>query len=164
MLKWIKQSFIKSSGYSYTHLGRMFLRMFVGIMLMQVGVNQIYEFDTAASGYPSLFGLSPEGSLTGMIILEIFCSFCIMIGFCTRIMIIPPFVAMVVAECFLLNHPEVVPDYMLTWSNPGYVPMLFMGIYFFLFLVGPGKISCDYFIALHFIHTDNKSEAVLEEQ
>ncbi len=163
MLDWIKHTFIKSSGYSYTHLGRMFLRMFVGIMLMQIGVNQIYEFDMASAYYPEIFGMSRSASLVFMIVIEILCSFCIMIGFCTRLMLIPPFIAMVVAECYLLRHGEAEPSYMLTWSDPSYVPMLFMGIYFFIFLVGPGKISCDYFLALHYIHSDNRSEAVLEE-
>ena len=41
--------------------------------------------------------------------------------------------------------------------------MMFIGIYFFILLVGPGKISADYFLSLHIIHTDNKSESELEE-
>ena len=52
---------------------------------------------------------------------------------------------------------------MITWAMPGYLPVMFMGIYFFIILVGPGKISIDYFLSLHLLHTDNKSESELEE-
>lgn len=86
-----------------------------------------------------------------------------MVGFCTRMMAVPPFIAMVVAEHYLLSNSPVSAPYMLSWGDPGYVPMLFLGIYFFIFLVGPGKISVDYFLSLHFIHTDDKSESELEE-
>ena len=55
------------------------------------------------------------------------------------------------------------PSYMITWAMPGYLPIMFMGIYFFIILVGPGKISIDYFLSLHLLHTDNKSESELEE-
>ena len=40
---------------------------------------------------------------------------------------------------------------------------MFLGIYFFIFIVGPGKISIDYFLSLHLLHSDNKSESELEE-
>ncbi len=36
--------------------------------------------------------------------------------------------------------------------------MFFLGIYFFILLVGPGKISFDYFLSLHFIHHDDQNE------
>lgn len=52
---------------------------------------------------------------------------------------------------------------MITWDKPGYLPVMFMGIYFFILLVGPGKISVDYFLSLHIIHSENQSEGELEE-
>jgi putative oxidoreductase len=86
-----------------------------------------------------------------------------MIGFLTRVMILPPFVAMVVAEYYLLHDIASQAPYLLDWQQQGYVPIMFLGIYFFLLLVGPGKISIDYFLSLHIIHTDDKSESELEE-
>ena len=67
------------------------------------------------------------------------------------------------AEYHLLNYVVDTPSYMITWAMPGYLPVMFMGIYFFIILVGPGKISIDYFLSLHLLHTDNKSESELEE-
>ena len=44
MLNFIKRLYIWSTGYSYTNLGRLFLRLFVGLMLMQFGVRQMYQY------------------------------------------------------------------------------------------------------------------------
>ena len=86
-----------------------------------------------------------------------------MAGFMTRIMALPPFFAMMVAEYYILHDLVSEAPYMLSWSQQGYVPVRFMGIYFFIMLVGPGKISVDYFLSLHFIHSNNPSESELEE-
>lgn len=158
-----KRIYIRTTGYSYTNMGRFFLRMFVGVMLMQFGVRQWMHFQDFAATFPSYFGIGSDVTMIVMIAVEILCSFCIMIGFCTRIMTVPPFVAMFFAEHYLLTHSPVAAPYMLTWADPGYVPILFMGIYFFIMLVGPGKISVDYFLSLHFLHTADGSESELEE-
>ena len=124
-----KQIYIRTTGYSYTNMGRLFLRLFIGIMLMQFGVRQLMHYHEASHMFPSVLGMDSPTTMSVMIVIEILCSFFIMAGFCTRLMVIPPF----------------------------------MGIYFFILLVGPGKISVDYFLSLHFIHSDNQSESELEE-
>lgn len=158
----LKKIYIRTTGYSYTNMGRLFLRLFVGIMLMQFGIRQLNCFDEAAVSFPAFFGLSPTFGLTLMIIIEIGCSLFIMFGFLTRLMSLFPMLAMVAAEYHLLSSGKVVP-YLLSWEQLGYLPVMFIGIYFFIILVGPGKISVDYFLSLHFIHSDNHSEAELEE-
>lgn len=153
----LKEVYIHSAGHSYTNMGRLFLRIYTGIMMMQFGIRQWCNFSLLASNFPTYFGMSPELTLILMIFVEIFCSFCIMIGFCTRAMVLPPMVAMIFAEHYLLTHIGKA-SYLLTWADPGYVPMLFLGIYCFILLVGPGKISVDYFLSLHFIHIENHNE------
>lgn len=160
---WLKWIYFKSTGYSYANLGRLFLRLFIGIMLMQFGVRQIVQFDVLKEVFPHEIGMSSHATLIVMICIEIVCSTFIMFGFLTRLMIIPPFVSMVLAEYYILHDYVTEAPYLLDWHNIGYVPVLFMGIYFFLLLVGPGKISVDYFLSLHIIHTENKSEGELEE-
>lgn len=154
----IKKIYLRTSGYSYTNLGRLFLRLFVGIMLIQFGVRQIATFSSINQTFPAVLGLSSEASLIIMIIIETVCSIFIMFGFMTRVMTLPPFVAMIVAEYYLLHDTLRESAYMLSWQSQGYLPIMFLGIYFFLILVGPGKISVDYFLSLHIIHTENKSE------
>ena len=160
-LNFFKRLYFRTTGYSYTNLGRLFLRLFVGVMLLQFGVRQLYNFDSMCESFPSVMGMGPEATLIVMICIEITCSLFIMFGFLTRIMLIPPFIAMVMAEYHLLHGYE--NTYMIDWHQPGYVPIMFLGIFIFLLLVGPGKISVDYFLSLYIIHNDNKSEGELEE-
>lgn len=154
----IKTFYIRSTGYSYTNLGRLFLRLFVGIMLIQFGVRQILTYSAIAASFPAVCGMSSEVSLITMICIETVCSIFIMFGFLTRLMTIPPFVAMIVAEYHLLHDTFSSASYMLSWQSYGYLPVMFLGIYFFIMLVGPGKISVDYFLSLHLIHSEDKSE------
>ena len=159
----LKRTYFKATGYSYANMGRLFLRLFIGIMLMQFGVRQIDNFELWKDIFPRVLGMTSHATLIVMICIEIVCSTFIMFGFLTRLMILPPFVSMILAEYYLLHDYVQEAAYMLDWQHLGYVPIMFMGIYFFLLLVGPGKISVDYFLSLHIIHTENKSEGELEE-
>lgn len=161
--RFIKRTYFRTTGYSYTNLGRLFLRLFVGIMLMQFGIRQLARFYELQEHFPAVLGMGSEASLIVMICIELICSLFIMFGFLTRLMILPPFIAMILAEYHLLHNSAVEATYLLDWQQEGYLPIMFLGIYFFLALVGPGKISVDYFLSLHIIHTENKSEAELEE-
>lgn len=161
--RFIKRTYFLITGYSYTNLGRLFLRLFVGIMLMQFGIRQIIYFPDVCQHFPSVIGMGSEASLITMICIEVICSFFIMTGFLTRFMILPPFMAMLVAEYYLLHDYVEEASYLIDWQQQGYLPIMFLGIYFFLMLVGPGKISVDYFLSLHIIHSENKSEGELEE-
>ncbi|MBQ2399698.1 MAG: DoxX family protein [Muribaculaceae bacterium] len=159
----LKNLYLASSGYSYTNLGRLFLRLFVGIMLIQFGVRQLTYFHEIKSIFPSVLGMDSELSLIVLISIEIICSLFIMMGFLTRLMSVVPLVVMIVAEYYILSDFTQQASYMLNWQQQGYLPVMFCGIYFFLLLVGPGKISIDYFLSLHIIHTENRSEDELEE-
>lgn len=159
----IKKIYIRTTGYSYTNMGRLFLRLFVGIMMMQFGIRQWMDFAATSQEFPQFLFMNSTTALTIMIVIEILCSLFIMVGFMTRVMTLPPFIAMCVAEYYLLHDVVGEMPYLLSWSQMGYVPVLFLGIYFFIMLVGPGKISVDYFLSLHFIHADNQSETELEE-
>ena len=123
-VKLLKKLYFWSTGYSYTNLGRLFLRLFVGIMLLQFGIRQIGHFHDICDTFPAALGMDSATTLIVMIVIEVVCSTFIMFGFITRLMIVPPFVTMV---------------------------------------IGPGKISVDYFLSLHIIHSDNQSESQLEE-
>ena len=157
-MNFLKTFYIRLTGYSYTNLGRLFLRLFVGILLIQFGVRQIATFDTIRHTFPTALGLGSEATLILMICIETICSVFIMFGFLTRIMTLPPFIAMAIAEYHLLQDTVVSAPYMLSWQQQGFLPVMFLGIYFFLLLVGPGKISIDYFMSLHLIHSEDRSE------
>ncbi len=162
-LNFIKTAYIRTTGYSYTNLGRLFLRLFVGIMLIQFAVRQIYMFDSIALTFPPVLGMDGETSLVVWIVIEFICSLSVMAGFLTRVMTLPLFAGMAIAEYYLLHDVVSESPYLLHWSQQGYLPMMFLGIYFFIMIVGPGKISVDYFLSLHLLHTADHEEDELEE-
>ena len=159
----LEKIYLASVGYSYTNLGRLFLRLFVGIMLIQFGVRHLTYYYEIRDVFPMVLGMSSETSLIVLIIIELVCSLFIMMGFFTRLMSIPPLVAMMIAEYFLLSDYTQQAIHLLSWHQQGYLPVMFSGIYFFILLVGPGKISVDYFLSLPIIHTEDRSEDELEE-
>ena len=158
----LKRLYIRTTGYSYTNLGRLFLRLFTGIMLLQFGIRQTAHFYEMKDIFPSIMGMSPEASLITMTAIELTSAFFIMFGFLTRLMVLPPLAAMTVACGYLLSHTAQA-SYLLTWQQSAYLPVMFIGIFLFILLVGPGKISVDYFLSLHFIHSEDQSESELEE-
>lgn len=153
----IKRFMLKSTGYSYPNMGRLFMRLFIGIMLMQFALRQLADYNVASTLFPAVLGMDSATSLIVIVVIEILCSLFIMFGFCTRIMCVPPFLAMLVAEIYLRSHPSLTAD-LMPWQQQNYLPVMFMGIYFFLFLVGPGKISIDYMLSLRIIHSADRNE------
>lgn len=149
--------YFKSTGHSFNQLGRLFLRLFFGLMIVQFGIRQLMnpEIDVWA-GIPYL----SQGLPVWLIItVEIICPFFIMIGFFTRILSVPPLVLMI-AACHGIyvsyGFESIMQIQMMC------VPFLFMGILVFLLLSGAGKISVDYFYSLYLINRNKGKEEDLE--
>ena len=156
--KIFRQLYYKTTGYSFTHIARMFLRLFTGLMLAQFGVRQLLDpCDDVFLGLPYIdFGLP----VWLIIIVEIICPFCIMIGLFTRLMLIPPFILMIVS-CASIGATYGGENILIIQMYT--IPFLFMGLFSFLLLSGAGKISVDYFYSLYLINTGNEEETELEE-
>lgn len=157
--QFIANFFVKCTGYAYSNLGRLFLRLFVGVMFIQFGIRQLVHYQTVVQDFPSVLGLSSEAGLIILICIELLCSLLIMVGFLTRLATIPPIVAMVIAEDFILRTlMDNVAPYSISDTQPGYLPIMFIGIFLFIILSGPGKISLDYFVSLFIINRYDKDE------
>ncbi|MBD5334378.1 MAG: DoxX family protein [Duncaniella sp.] len=151
--------FIKLTGYTYTNLARLFMRLFVGVMLLQFGIRHLVNYDLLRDSFPTVLHMSSECSLIIMIIIELVCSLFLMVGFLTRLSVIPPICAMIAAEYYILH--DMVPNlpvYGLDSTDPGYLPIMFIGIYIYILIAGAGKISLDYFISLYLIGQKGKYE------
>lgn len=158
MKDFIARLFLRFSGYTYSNMARLFMRLFVGLMFMQFGIRQINQFAAMVPTFPTVFGWSSETCLVLMIIVEIACSALIMVGLCTRLSTIPPIITMIMAERYLVHDVLHTDTSMLNYMDVGYVPILFIGIYLFLLLAGPGKISLDYLISLRILARTGKIE------
>jgi putative oxidoreductase len=145
----LESLFVRFTGYTYSNLSRLFMRLFVGIMLLQFGVRHLINYSVIAPTFPAVLGMSSATSLTVMIVIETVCSIFIMAGFLTRLSTIPPIVAMIIAEHHIIY--KILPDIditMLSSVMPGYLPIMFIGIYLFIIMAGPGKISADYLLTI----------------
>lgn len=152
--------FVKTTGYSYINLGRLFLRLFVGVMFIQFGIRQLVNYNDLSQTFPAVLNLSSPACLIIMISIELICSLFIMVGFMTRLSTIPPIVSMIFAEYYILH--DLVPHtsiYGLGSTQPGYLPIMFIGIFLFLLIAGPGKISIDYCISVFVINRHEKNES-----
>lgn len=161
----IANIYLRTTGYTYSNLARLFMRLFVGIMFMQFGIRHLVNFQQMKTDFPTVIGLDSETCLILMICIELICSLFIMIGFLTRLSTIPPIITMVFAEYYIAHDllPRT-PFYYIDATQPGYLPIMFIGIYLFMLLAGPGKISLDYFISLYIIKVrGHNEEEALEE-
>ncbi len=117
MTGFFKNLFLYSAGHTYSNLSRLFLRLFTGIMFLQLCVRQMLNFDA-------------------------------ILGFLTRLAVLFPLCLMLFAENLVMSSPNTATDQFFNFQ-PGY-PLMFIGIFIYILLAGPGKISLDYIIAAHF--------------
>lgn len=161
--KLIKRMFLYSAGLTFTNMARLFMRLFTGVMFMQFGIRQISNFSELAPSFYSVMGLSGETSLLLMILIEIICSTLIILGLFTRFALIPPIISMVIAELVLVQDlmmQQAVAFY--SWQAI-FLPIMFLGIFIFMMLAGPGKVSLDYIISVNLTSIDEKGEAEAKE-
>lgn len=156
MTGFFKNLFLYSVGHTYSNLSRLFLRLFAGVMFLQLCIRQMLNFDSLVPAFDGFLGLSPVASMTALVVVELLCAVCIMLGFLTRLAVLFPLALMLVAENIFMASPATDPNPLFNFQ-PGY-PLMFIGIFIFMLLAGPGKISLDYIIATHF------TDSVADEQ
>ena len=154
MTGFFKNLFLYSAGHTYGNLSRLFLRSFTGIMFLQLCIRQMLNFDQIVPTFNGLMGLSPEASMTVLVVIELLCAVCIMLGLLTRLAVLFPLGLMLIAERVFMSSQSAVTDQLFNFA-PGY-PVMFIGIFVYFLLAGPGKISLDYIIAAHF--TENATD------
>lgn len=156
----LKKFFLFSAGHTYSNLSRLFLRLFTGLIFLQFGLRQIIYLHSLAPAFDGFWGLSPEASLAVIVTVELICAVCIMLGIFTRLAVIPALVLMCYVESLLIS-PMPGADASVFSFQPGY-PVMFIGIFIYMLLAGPGKISLDYLIAVNF-DRDKEEDEVLEK-
>lgn len=158
MTSFFKNLFLYSVGHTYSNLSRLFLRLFTGIMFLQLCIRQMLNFDQIVPTFEGFLGLSPEVSMTVLVVVELLCAALIMLGLLTRLAVLFPLGLMLVAEDVIMSTPASVSDQLFNFQ-PGY-PVMFIGIFIYMLLAGPGKISLDYIIAAHFTESRTEEEVL----
>lgn len=160
MKRWFKNVLLFCTGYTYSNLSRLFLRLFVGVMFLHVCVRQFMDLGQLTSNFTGFWGMDPTTSMTLLLAIEAICAALIIVGFLTRLAVLPPLLVMSVAEVVAYSSYDDVTPSLFTFQ-PGY-PVMFIGIFLYFLLSGPGKISLDYIISAHLIETNDDND-ILEK-
>ena len=152
--KWLQSLFMINVGHTYSNLSRLFLRLFVGLMFLQLGVRQMHSSMGAMAA-------ANDSTIVAIVVIEIVCAVFIILGLFTRLALLPSIGVMIYAETTV---PIVAGgDQQMFFFEPGY-PVMFLGVFVYMLLAGPGKISLDYLIAIHTIsEKDDVESEVLEK-
>lgn len=159
MRQCIKTIFFYGTTYTYSNLSRLFIRLFVGVMLFRFGMRQMLSYSAISQSFPDVMGIDGHTALAVMIGIEIVCSLLIMVGLFSRFSCLPAMVPMVVAVNRMLSMANVSDIADLGAMHPVYLPIMFLGVFVFIILAGPGKVSLDYVISVHLISRDQNSQA-----
>ena len=96
--------------------------------------------------FPALFGLSAGMSLTLAVFAEVICSLLILVGFATRLAVIPLGITMLVA-LFAIHGADPFAK-----QEPA---LQYLLVYVVLFLAGSGKYSVDYLLQKRSLNNGN---------
>ncbi|WP_040418079.1 DoxX family protein [Cyclobacterium qasimii] len=114
--------------------GLLLLRVGTSLMLVSHGWSKVTHFSERLSSFADPIGLGPAVSLQLVIFAEFFCAIFLILGFMSRIILIPMIINMAVIT-FIVQ------------SGGGFekqeLPMIYLLVFIVLLLLGPGKISLD---------------------
>lgn len=115
--------------------GLLILRLGAGVMMMTHGWPKLMDYSEKATKFYDFLGFGTEFTLILTIFAELVCSFLLMIGLTTRLVLIPLMILGLVIA-FVVHGADPFGD-----KEHG---LLFLIPYITLFLTGPGRYSLDY--------------------
>ena len=132
----MKKIFSTKYSESAISLGLLLLRVISGsTMLVNHGMKKLSNFDAIAQkGFADPFHIGAKASLGLAIFAEVACAALLIVGLITRLATIPLIITMCVA-LFLVGEGKIFGE--------GESAALFLVMYVFLLISGPGKYSLD---------------------
>lgn len=109
-------------------------RIVFGSLMMYHGIQKCLNFKSLSLEFPALFGMSSKTSLMLAIFGELVCSVGFVFGFLYRLALLPMIFTMY-AACFVALRKAPLLEREL--------PFLYLIIYIFMFLAGPGRFAID---------------------
>lgn len=122
-----------------TDLALLILRLGTGaFMIIGHGWGKLTNYSARLQTFSDPIGIGSEVSLTLAVFAEFFCSIAVMLGFMTRLVLIPLIITMAVAFFFVhFSDPFTRQEKAL----------LFLVSFIAMWLAGPGRFSLDAWIA-----------------
>lgn len=128
---------ILSSQSLNTDLAALFIRLIVGGMFVRYGYTKLINYDQILPMFGDIIGIGSKLSFNLVIFAELFCGFFVLIGFITRLSIIPISITMIVA--YFIAHAKDPFDVKQ-------VAFLFLVLPVVIFVLGSGRYSVDQLI------------------
>jgi putative oxidoreductase len=110
------------------------LRLGAGGFMIVHGWSKLMNFNKRLSTFSDPIGLGSEASLSLIVFAEFFCALFVIIGFYTRLALVPLIIAMCVVA-FIVHGADPF--------GTKEKALLFLVAYLSLFFTGPGKFSVD---------------------
>lgn len=114
--------------------GLLLLRLGTSLMLVSHGWSKVTHFSERLNSFADPIGLGPAVSLQLVIFAEFFCAIFLILGFMSRVILIPMIINMAVIT-FIVQGSGGFEKQEL--------PMIYLLVFIVLLLLGPGKISLD---------------------
>lgn len=117
-----------------TDLATLLLRLIFGGLFMYHGYSKVASYDQILPMFPDLIGIGSALSFNLVIFAELGCGFLVLIGFLTRLSVIPIFITMIVV--FFIAHAKAP-------FMQKELPFTFLLLCIVVFVSGSGKYSVD---------------------
>lgn len=125
---------ITSTDRNCVDVATLFLRLFAGCMMLTHGWAKLTMFSTLAHTFPDPLGLGSTTSLILILFAEVGCSVLLILGLVTRLATLPLIFGMLVA-IFAIHGADPF--------SARELPVLYLGMYIVLLLIGGGRFSVD---------------------
>lgn len=132
----MKKLFLKitSSDGNCQDVAVLFLRLFVGAMMLTHGWAKLSAFPVLSHTFPDPLGIGSMMSLILILFAEVGCSLLLILGLLTRLATLPLLFGMSIA--ILITHGADP-------FSARELPILYMGMYVVLLFTGGGRFSLD---------------------
>lgn len=126
------------SPYLTSDLALLIGRVGISLLMLAHGLPKLGMLLSGnASMFPSVFGMGPTLSLALTVFAEVLCSVLILLGFATRLALLPLIATMLVAVLFIHASDEFAKKEL---------GLMYLVVYLVLFFAGSGKYAVDYAI------------------
>ena len=122
------------AGKNKNNIGLFIFRVAVSLMLMVHGVQKLDVLLSSDLKFSDPIGLGPTTTLILVLIAEIICPVMIIVGYKTRLAVIPPIILMLVAA-FIVKAG--------TAFEARELALLYLVSFVVMGLLGPGRLSVD---------------------